>query len=350
MRKKLVFIGMVLLALVLTTGTFAYTYTNTGTVTLDATMSDDVWVTYQPSENQPNWNSILPEGEFNSEVLLPIAAGDATELPTQYPGSGEHWDKVDDPYNAPDDSDTYVSTEGSRAWEKDLYNLGNYTGAGGDETITGVTVYFRFAAGGSYTVRAMPEIQTYEESHSGATITHDGTEFITESWQLPTNPATGEAWTWEEVNDLQAGVTMRGNSRTKPAICTQVYVLINYEYSNTQGEVPQGDLFDINPHEDFTGDMLIKIYLANTASLLKAYQYLNMKIYMADSLEAGESPDYQILSIETGVVIFNIVGGSAEDYTVEISGGSYRLISDNPDEWGAGWSVIPEFYCEVCQR
>ncbi|MBN1177528.1 MAG: hypothetical protein JXA51_07605, partial [Dehalococcoidales bacterium] len=64
----------------------------------------------------------------------------------------------------------------------------------------------------------------------------------------------------------------------------------------------------------------------------------------------GESPDYQIISIETGVVIFNIVGGTAEDYTVEITGGSYRLISDDPDEWGAGWSVIPEFYCEVCQR
>ena len=349
MRKKLVFIGMVLLALVLTTGTFAYTYTNTGTATLDATMSEDVWVTHQPSENQPNWNSILPEGEFNSEILVPVAAGDATELPTQYPGSGEHWDKVDDQPN-PDDGDTYVSTQGSRSWEKDLYNLSDYIGSGGSETITGISVYFRFAAGGNYNVRGIAEIQTGGEAHSGPTITHYGTDFTTESWALPLNPATGESWTREEVNSLQAGVTMRGSSRNNPAICTQVYVLVSYEFSNTQGEVPAGDLFDINPHEDFTGDMLIKVYLTNTASLLKAYQYINMKVYMADSLEAGESPEYQVLSIETGVVMFTIEGGTAEDYTVEITGGSYRLISDDPDDWGAGWSVIPEFYCEVCQR
>ena len=114
--------------------------------------------------------------------------------------------------------------------------------------------------------------------------------------------------------------------------------------------MPQGDLFDITPHEEYTGDMLVKIYLTNTASLLKAYQYLNMKVYMADTLEAEETPDYQILSFETGVVIFSIEGGSAESYTVEITGGSYRLISDDPDDWGAGWSITPEFYCEVTQR
>jgi hypothetical protein len=349
MRKKLVFIGMVLLALVLTTGTFAYTYTNTGTITLDASTYDDVWATYQPSENQPNWNSILPEGEYSSEKLVPDAAGDTTELPTQYPTSGEHWDKVDDQPN-PDDGDTYISTEGSRNWEKDLYSLSNYTAAGGSEEITGITVYFRFAAGGNYNVRAMAEIQTNGGAYSGETITHSGMDFTTESWELPANPATEEAWTWEEINALQAGITMRGNSKKNPAICTQVYVQVNYEYTITQGEVPAGDLFDINPHEDFTGDMLVKIYLTNTASLLKAYQYLNMKVYMADSLEAGESPDYQVLSIETGVVMFSIQGGTAEDYTLEITGGSYRLISDDPDEWGAGWSIIPEFYCEVCQR
>jgi len=32
------------------------------------------------------------------------------------------------------------------------------------------------------------------------------------------------------------------------------------------------------------------------------------------------------------------------------AGGSYSLVSDDPDEWGAGWSITPEFYCEVSQR
>jgi len=349
MKKKLVFSGIVLFALVLTTGTFAYTYTNTGTTTLDATIADAVWTTYQPSADQPDWERIRPESEYNSETLVPIAPGDDTELPTQYPGSGEHWDKVDD-QPAADDGDTYVSTQTSKNWERDLYNLSNYTGAGGEETITGVTIYFRYAASGDYDVRAMAALKTNGEVYEGPILIHNGTDFVIESWQCETNPITDEPWTWEEINDLQAGVTMRGNSKTKPALCTQVYVLVNYEFATTQGEVPSGDLYDITPHEDYTGDLLVKLYLTNTASLLKAYQYLNMKVYMANTLEAEKTPDYQVLSIETGVVLFNIEGGSAETYTIEVTGGSYRLISDDPDEWGAGWNIVPEFYCEVGQR
>jgi len=349
MKKKLVFSGVLLLALVLTTGTFAYTYSGFSSTSLDGTLADAVYTTYQPSTTQPNWNSILPEGEYNSETLIPIAPGDDTELPTQYPGSGEHWDKVDE-QPAPDDAGTYVSTLTSKNWERDLYNLGNYTGAGGEETITGVTVYFRYAAGGSYTVKVMAALKTSEMVFEGPTLTHTGTAWVTESWQCETNPATEEPWTWEEINALQAGVTLKGKNKTKPAICTQVYVLVNYEYANTQGEVPHGDLFDITPHEAYTGDLLVKIYLTNTVELLKAYKYLNMKVYVADSLEAGNTPDYQVLSMENGVVQFNIEGESAESYTVEITGGSYRLISDDPDEWGTGWSITPECYCEVGQR
>jgi len=95
---------------------------------------------------------------------------------------------------------------------------------------------------------------------------------------------------------------------------------------------------------------LVKVYLTNTGALNKAYQYLNMKLYVDGSLEANKTPDYLILSMENGVALFNIEGESAESYTVEIIGGSYRLISGDYTEWGEGWSIIPEFYCEVTQR
>ena len=68
------------------------------------------------------------------------------------------------------------------------------------------------------------------------------------------------------------------------------------------------------------------------------------------TLYPGKTPEYQVLSIENGVVLFNIQGGSAAKYTVSVSGGAYRIISDKPKEWGTGWSVEPEFYCEVGQR
>ena len=339
---------MILLALVLTSGTFAYTYSNVSTLTLDGTIADAAMTTYQISDDQPYWDTVLPEGIYNSEILLPNAVGDDTELPTQYPDEGKHWDKVDD--EIADGSDTYVSTLSSKHWERDLYNLSNFIGMGGIETITNVTVYYRVAAGGGYNIRAMAAIKANGQVHEGPTETYFGNAFITLSYNWTDNPATGEAWTWEEINSLQAGITIKGQNRYSPAICTQVIVAVDYNYVIIEGSAPPGDVYDITPHPEYTGDLMLKVYLLNTADLLKAYQYLNMKVYVANSLEAEKTPDYQVLSIENGLVMFNIEGGSADDYTVEIIGGSYRLVSGDISEWSEGWSVTPEFYLEVTQR
>ena len=67
---------MVLLALVLTSGTFAFTYSMSTGTTLHATVAGPSLTTYQPSEEQPDWESILPVGEYNSEYLFPNAVGD----------------------------------------------------------------------------------------------------------------------------------------------------------------------------------------------------------------------------------------------------------------------------------
>jgi hypothetical protein len=130
-----------------------------------------------------------------------------------------------------------------------------------------------------------------------------------------------------------------------------VYVQVNYEVSGAvQGEVPQGALYDVTPATGYTGDMVVKIYLTNAAALMKAYQYLNMKVYVNNSLEAAATPDYKVLSIESGVVEFTIVGGSAAFYQVSVTGGSYNLVSNDPASWESGYSITPEFYCEVTQR
>ncbi len=346
MNRKLIFIGIIVLALVLTTGTFAYTYTSDAQA-LNVTLADDAWTTYQTSPNQPDWGSVLPEDGCGSDILVPTAAGEYITIESQYPDSGEHWDKVDD--QPADDYATYISTEGSNSWQGDLYELADLPDD--VETITSVTFFVRYAAGGNYNVRAMAEFKTNDQLFSGPTEETDSTDFVTISWQNDFNPSTGEAWTADEINALQVGVAMKGNKSNKPALCTQVYVRVDYESAGvSQGELPDGDLYEINPHPDYTGDLLIKIYLTNTAELLKAYQYINMEIYVSNSVEAGSTPNYKILSIENGVVEFNIIGGSASSYTVHMIGGSYRLISGTPDSWGSGWSITPEFYCEVTQR
>ena len=347
MKKKLILTGMILLALVVTSGTFAYTYTGHDLIALGANIIDEAMATYEPAEGQPEWDDVLPESDYGSEILIPVTAGDNTELPTQYPASGQHWDKVDD--LPTDEGATYVSTLSSKQWEKDLYHLTN--AVDGEGIIGSVIVYFRFAAGGDYNVRAMAEIKTNGVVFSGPTETQHGTEFVTRSYNLTVNPATDEPWTWDEINDLQAGVTMKGQNKNKPALCTQVYVQVDYEIPPIlDGLVPEGELFIITPHADYTGDLLVTVYLTNTGPLSLAFKYLNMKVYIANSLEAGETPDYQMLTFENGVALFGIDGGAAASYTVEIIGGSYRLVSGDTSQWGEEWTVTPEFYCEVTQR
>jgi len=71
------------------------------------------------------------------------------------------------------------------------------------------------------------------------------------------------------------------------------------------GEVPTGNLFNIVPDVDYTGDLLAKFYLTNTANLTRAYSYLNMKLYMAGSVEAGETPNYALLTLQNGEASLN---------------------------------------------
>ena len=384
MKKKLFFIGMVVIALVLTGGTFAYGYTS-NTTTLPASLSDTAWATYLVAGNQPDWASVLPEGDSNSEILVPIKDGDETSLPTLFPTStdslavdslatidpgtaaldssnvtadaadigifcvGTHWDKVDD--QPSDEAATYVSTKGSSNWAKDLYQLSPFTGGKGTGAISSVTVFIRYAAGGNYSVSAKAVLEANGQVFESDIQTTSDTNFVTYSWQNDVNPATGEAWTIDDISSLQAGVDLKGNKSNKPAICTQAYIQVNYETTGTTlADIPQGGLYDIYPDANYTGDLTVQIYITNTADLLKAYQYLNIKVNVSGSVEAGNTPDYKILSLENGVVRFSILGGSAKQYIVSVTGGSYSLISGNPAEWATGYTVTPEFYCEITQR
>lgn len=350
MKKKLILTVMILLALALTAGTFAYTYTGAATTTLDAKAVETI-ANYETADEQPTWDDIMPRGEYDSEILLPNAAGDETEIRFQSPNSGEHWDKVDD-WPA-DDGATFIANAFTNSYRRDLYNLTDHFIAEGYETINSIKVYFRFsgsADGNDHIGYAKAAIKTHGQVFEGTEVSQEGTAYITRSSQWAANPATNKAWTWDEVDALQAGVSLRGERRSWPVYCTQVYVVVDYEFTIFEGEVPEGNLYIVTPHPEYSGDLLVKLYLTNTGALNKAYQYLNMKIYIKNSLEASKKPKYQILSMENGVALFNLEGGSAESYIIEVFGGSYRLISDDPLEWGEGWSITPEFYCEVSQR
>ena len=347
MKKKLVLlIGTIFFALVVSTGTYAYTYT-TAAATFDVNAVVGDIVTSEPASEQPEWEDILPEGDVDYEILVPNAPGSQTTIPVQYPTSGEHWDKV----NTDDGWDTYVSTLNEKKYKRDLYNLTDHTEGEGE--ISNLLVFFTFAGytdGGDHLAFAKSAIKTNGKVYEGTESSQTGGEFTTQVYQWAANPKTGEAWTWEEIDNLEAGVSLKGESKIWPAFCTHVYVMVEYALPpELEGEVPPGDLFVITPHTEYSGDLTVNLYITNTGYLNQAYQYLNMKVYLENSLEADKDPNFQILSLENGVVSFNIEGGTAISYTIEIVGGSYNIMSGDPDEWGESWTIIPEFYCEVTQ-
>lgn len=76
--------------------------------------------------------------------------------------------------------------------------------------------------------------------------------------------------------------------------------------NKTCGETPKGKLFNISPDTGYGGDVMVKVYLANTGNLTKAYSYLNMKLYLAGSVEAGETPDYRLLTLQNAKADFTL--------------------------------------------
>jgi len=69
-------------------------------------------------------------------------------------------------------------------------------------------------------------------------------------------------------------------------------------------------------------------------------QWIQYKAYFSDT--GLDTPTLSDVSITyTAISAF---------YTFEVTGGGYGLVSENTSDWGEGWTVIPEFYCEATQR
>ena len=167
-------------------------------------------------------------------ILRPNQAGDRTEWPWQYPSTGEHWDKVDDV--TPDEDSTYIYISRAEAGShKDLYNLPS-PGIPSGAQIDYVRVYIRCRGSGFTFARARPVIKTHGMEYA-PTYMSFGTSYSTQSHEWTTNPYTGEAWTLDELESLQAGVEgvrgmmydpWTGLIRYDDTYCTQVYVEIGY--------------------------------------------------------------------------------------------------------------------------
>ena len=158
----------------------------------------------------------------DTEILRPNGAGSETGI-NRASGYGAHWQYVDD--TTPYDWSSYVFYASYRGGSgRDLYALPDHTGSG---TINKVTAYIRIANFGGTYCGAKGAVAIRTDSN-----TYDGTDncctylWTTYSKEWTTNPSTGQAWTWDEINALEAGVKL--TYLRMPPLCTQVYVEVDY--------------------------------------------------------------------------------------------------------------------------
>ena len=139
----------------------------------------------------------------------------------QIPFTGSHYDKVDE---VTADATTYVAGTGY-----DLYGIPDHTTESG--VINYVKIFYRVLAysqyGGGYGY-SKPAIKTGGTIYYGTQITV-ADWWTTYNYTWNTNPQTGVAWTWDDIDALQIGIAIMGN-----VYCTQVYIEVNYTPSGGQ--------------------------------------------------------------------------------------------------------------------
>jgi len=341
MNKRLQLIAALMVFLAITGGVYVYTYCDSDIATMDIAVAGDDIANAEDAASQPDWDSILTPVE-DTETLRPNATGNYTQCDPV--GDVSNYLCVDE--EVADDDATYVETSGG-ATELDTYSIPDHSEGIG--TINSVAVYIRCGATTTADLHAAETvIQTHDTNYfsSNTTLPISYTDLST---TYETNPDTTNAWTWDEIDALETGVRMYDNNGGEVR-CTQVYVDVIYEAPQLSGDVPTGDLFEITPDTDYTGDMVVRVYLTNTGALAKAYQYLNVNLYLEGSVEAGETPNYRVLTLENGWVTFKLRDYDPGTYTLSVTGGDYSLVSRDTSEWEEGWTVTPELYCQIVQR
>ena len=216
------------------------TFNNQPMVSDPVPVSDSMDVALYPSLNI----SVLdPDGDYmdvtwysNSTpsylTLRPNANGSSIQL-SRYPtGYAANYMCVDE--TVVNDSD-YVHWKGD-SWIKDTYNLPNHGSESG--VINSVVVYARCARVGSVNMSVTNSSAKLVVKSGG--VYYYGDEFLPPyssgsppplpytnySFVWTCNPVDGDAWSWNDIDNLQAGVAFIGNQGDSR--CTQLYVVVNY--------------------------------------------------------------------------------------------------------------------------
>ncbi len=131
------------------------------------------------------------------------------------------------------DGDTSYLFTTDNGYKSGFFNLDDTSLTG---TINSVTVYIlaRGTTSSSGYKIGIRSGETYYPSDGAANSLPVTTNYVEYSYTWLVNPGTLDAWTWSEINALQAGVALRKGGR-----CTLIWVVVDY----TSGELSDETAF-----------------------------------------------------------------------------------------------------------
>jgi hypothetical protein len=118
-----------------------------------------------------------------------------------------------------------------------------------------------------------------------------------------------------------------------------------------RGRIPQGNLFNISPSANYSGDLQVNVYLDNLDQLSHKYGLLLMRVRIVNGANATVDVENiaKPLTLHNGVVSFTCDGLTPlTTYYIQMTGGVYRTYP-----WayltGSGGSYAPSITAEVLQ-
>lgn len=156
-----------------------------------------------------------------SSRLRPVAPGSRTQLSRS--GCSANWECVSE--SIPDGDATRVQSSGGN-YKTDSYTIGDPPEI--TCPISKVTVYGRarkasLLIGGFIKVHVVSGGTEFESPPMVV-----GDTYADYSYEWSANPVTGLPWIWDEIIDLEAGVSLRTESPAFRVSCTQVWVEVEY--------------------------------------------------------------------------------------------------------------------------
>lgn len=214
------------------------TYVNTDyAASKDLVFKDDAFYLYISAEDTLTCE--FTDGVGTNTNLAPDGAGTVTGI-GQVVGAATHWQA-----NLTNDGDTSYVRELGGAMTYDLYTMDDTTATG---VISSVVVHVVCSIAGG---NAKTYLRTHATNYAGANNAL-GAAYVDYSTTYNTNPNTAAAWTWDEIDDLEAGVGLDNAGR-----CTQTYVVVNYYPSYVAEVAPMAsDEYDVSASSDGTWLML----------------------------------------------------------------------------------------------